>query len=161
MQMRALAIKKIIMKLMCRGGQRVANCTHCENSFPCLTVPPNQLVESYVSPAKGSRCSWWWAIERPSCYFFFFLKRPTYVYFKKRKEGTVERKCLSGDFFLYQKRWFRHMNENETFCVEKQSKVCWRWLAAFSKVLVLFCEKSVFLWVLVKSNNEISSFWSN
>lgn len=34
----------------------------------------------------------------------FFLKRPTYVYFKKGKEGTVERKWLFGDLFSLQKR---------------------------------------------------------
>lgn len=104
MQTRVLAIKKIIVKLMGHGGQRVANCTHCKNSLPCLEVPPNQLVKSYESPAKSSRYSWWWAIERPSCWFGFFLKRPTYVYFKKGKEGTVERKWLFGDLFSLQKR---------------------------------------------------------
>lgn len=72
-------------------------------------------------PSKGLQCPWWCATERlPSC--FFQKKQPTFVYFKKRKEGTVERKCLFGGFFSLQ-RWFRHMNENETFCVEKQSQV--------------------------------------
>lgn len=47
------------------------------------------------------------------------------MFISKRKEGTVERKCLFGDLFSLQKtRWFSHMNENETFCVEKQSEVC-------------------------------------
>lgn len=62
-----------------------------------------------------------------------------------------------GPFFFTEKRWFSHMNENETFCVEKQPKVCLGWLAAFSEVLVLFGEK-MFLLVSVQSNNEISCF---
>lgn len=53
---------------------------------------------------------------------FLFFKKTTFVYFKKRKGGTVVRKCLFGGFFSLQ-RWFRCMNENETFCVEKQSQV--------------------------------------
>lgn len=32
---------------------------------------------------------------------FFVLN--TSVYFKKRKEGTAERKCLFGDFFFFPK----------------------------------------------------------
>lgn len=162
MQTRILAIKKIIVKPTGRGGQRVANCTHCKNSLPCLVVPPNQLVESCVSPAKGSSTLGGEILRvHPVDWSFLFFKGPTNVYFKERKEGTVERKCPFGDLFLYRKRWFSHMNENETFCAEKQSIVCWGRLAAFSRVMVLFCEKSVFLLLSVQSNSEISCFWSN
>lgn len=121
MRTRVLVIKKIIMKLICRGMQRVAN-LHKLQDFTSLSPGASEpACRELCEPSKGLQtplvvCYWGAAI------LFFSKQQLTFVYFKKRKEGTVERKCCSGGFFSLQ-RWFRHMNENETFCVEKQSQV--------------------------------------
>lgn len=75
------------------GGQRVANCTHCKNSlhFPCLEVPPNQPVESYVSPAKGSgtlgdELLGGHPVGSGFCVFGFFLKDQLMFISKREKK---------------------------------------------------------------------------
>lgn len=90
---------------------------HKLQEFALLATGTSKLARGDLGAQQGSPDALCFGIRRvESCLFFFFFVLNTSVYFKKRKEGTAERKCLFGDFFFLSKRWFRHMNENETLC---------------------------------------------
>lgn len=83
----------------------------------------------------------------PSCCVFGFQKNPTnFCLFQKEKRRNCTEEVSVWGFFSSQ-RWLRHMNENETFCVEKQPQVCLLGMAlGVLKVVALFCsKKSIFL----------------
>lgn len=85
----------------CKGWQ---TCTNGKNLLPCVPGPLNQLLKSSVSQVRGAPGALGGELLQgchPVLFCVFKKTQPSFVYFKKRKEGTVERKCLFGAFFLY------------------------------------------------------------
>lgn len=75
---------------------------HKWQEFALLATGSSKPACGDLGAQQGSPDALCSGIQRvESCLIFFVLN--TSVYFKKRKEGTAERKCLFGDFFSFQK----------------------------------------------------------